>query len=89
MSLTWINDQQVPEVVEPLENGGVSNRFDTDGDSLGLTLGIAWRGQTAVGGLSYNIGVHGYRYEFDSQDNGQSDINETAVVYKFGVAYVF
>lgn len=89
MSLTWINGQPVTEISQPLDEGGVTNRFNTEGDSLGLTMGIAWRGATAVDGLSYNIGIHGYRYEFDSQNNAQSDINETAIVYKFGVAYVF
>lgn len=89
MSLTWVHGQPVTENSWPLDKGGVTNRFDTEGDSLGLTMGIAWRGATAVDGLSYNIGIHGYRYEFDSQHSVQSDINETAVVYKFGVAYVF
>jgi hypothetical protein len=89
MAATWKDDQQLPEVAVPFESGGIANRFDTEGDSLGLTLGIAWRGETAVDGLSYNIGVHGYRYEFDSQDNGQSAINETAVVYKLGMTYAF
>ena len=87
----WKGDQQTPEIVTQLEGGGVANRYDTKGNSVGLTLGVAWRGSTAVDGLSYNIGISGYRYEFDAQDkdNPQSDINETCVVYKFGIAYVF
>jgi hypothetical protein len=89
VSITWVGDQQVPETVREIEGGGVANRYDTKGDSVGLTLGIAWRGSTKVDGLSYNIGISGYRYEFDAQDNSQSDINETCLVYKIGIAYVF
>jgi hypothetical protein len=92
LSMTWIDDQQVPETVEPLDSGGiVPNRYGSEGRSLGLTMGIGWRGTTAVDGLSYNLGVHGYRYEFDAKQKRkvESDINETAIVYKFGVAYAF
>jgi hypothetical protein len=89
VSVTWIDDQQVPETVGSIEGGGFTNRFDTEGRTLGLTMGVAWRGTTAVDGLSYTMGIHGYRYEFDTKNNNQSDINETTVVYKFGLAYAF
>jgi hypothetical protein len=89
--ITWIDGQQVPpDAAESVTvDDGPTYRHDTAGDSLGLTFGIAWRGLTAVHGLSYHIGISGYRYEFEAQDNAQSDINETAVIYKFGVAYAF
>jgi hypothetical protein len=89
LSVTWIKDEQVPEIVNPIEGGGVTNRFATEGRSLGLTMGVAWSGTTAVDGLSYTMGIHGYRYEFDAKNNNQSDINETTVVYKVGLAYAF
>lgn len=73
-----------------MQEGGVTNRFDTKGDALGFTLGVGWRGTTAVEGLSYFMGVSGYRYEFEADDSpDQSDINETAILYKAGLSYAF
>jgi hypothetical protein len=83
-----INGQPVPEVSRFVESG-VSARVDTQGDTWGLTFGVGWRGVTALEGLSYAFGISGYRYEFDAEDNNQSDIQETALIYKVGLAYAF
>ena len=87
-TINSINGQPIPEVTQQLENP-ISVRLDTKGDTWGLTFGIGWRGKTALEGLSYSLGVSGYRYEFNAEDNRQSDINETALTYKVGLAYVF
>lgn len=68
---------------------GLYSRLNTKGDTLGWSCGLSWRGLTRVEGLSYFLGVSGYRYEFETQNSTQSDINETAVVYKLGLSYVF
>jgi hypothetical protein len=60
---------------------------DSKGDSIGLSFGTTWRGITQVAGLTYSIGVSGYRYEFDS--NNAPDFNETQVRIDFGLAYAF
>lgn len=59
------------------------------GDTTGFSFGVAWRGLTAVKGLTYSLGVSGYRYEFNSVDNNTPDFNETQVRLDFGIAYAF
>ena len=88
-SITEINGQKTPEDFEPIEGDGMTLRFDAKGETLGATIGLAWRGWTGIQGLSYYLGVNGYRYEFDAEDNRQSDINETAVAYRVGISYLF
>lgn len=89
MALTSIDGVDVPERTVGIVDQGFANRLDTTGETLGITIGLGWRGATAVEGLSYAIGVSGYRYEFDADDDAQSDINETALVYKVGLSYSF
>ena len=60
---------------------------DIKGDSIGLSFGVAWRGITQISGLTYSMGVAGYRYEFDSND--APDFNETQVRIDSGLAYAF
>lgn len=83
-----INGQPVPEDTLQVQNP-ISARLDTKGDARGLAFGVGWRGTTALEGLSYALGISGYRYEFDAEDGRESDINETALTYKIGLAYVF
>jgi hypothetical protein len=86
--LESMDGQPVPEVIRHVGESG-SVRINTKGDTWGLTMGIGWRGRTAVEGLSYFLGLNGYRYEFGAEENNQSDINETAVILKAGLAYIF
>jgi hypothetical protein len=87
-TINSINGQPVPEAIIQFESG-ISARVNTQGDTWGLTFGVGWRGATALEGLSYALGISGYRYEFDAEENNQSDIKETALIYKVGLAYVF
>jgi hypothetical protein len=89
VTVTWVDGQSVPDVTNAVEDGGLTNRFDTDGSTLGLTVGIGWRGSTALEGLSYYLGLSGYRYEFEPELKSESDINETATVLKGGLSYAF
>lgn len=89
LALSWIDDQQLPDTAMDSMDRGFANRLDTTGEALGYTIGIGWRGTTAVEGLTYSLNVSGYRYEFDTDDRAQSDINETAVVYKAGLSYAY
>jgi hypothetical protein len=67
------------------------------GDTTAITLGVSWRGETGVKGLSYLLGVNGYSYNFDADSlhgdgfNGTDggDITETVLNFKVGIAYVF
>ncbi len=88
LSVVSVNGQPVPAVVRHVD-GGLFARFDTKGGAWGLTFGAGWHGETALEGLSYFINTSGYRYEFDARENSQSDINETAVIFKMGLSYIF
>lgn len=67
---------------------------EIDGDTVGLTFGVGWRGFTPINGLTYALNVSGYKYEFDAGDSdipgGEAgNFDETAVTFKVGVAYAF
>ncbi len=84
MTYDSINGEAIEPVVETLDE-----KKDIKGDTLGLTLGFDWHGMTAINNLSYWIGLSGYRYNFDADDLEMSDISETAVTFKAGLAYIF
>ena len=90
ISATWVDDQPVSEpTTSVLTNSSSGSRNDTEGDALGLTVGFGWRGLTALEGLSYTVGISAYRYEFDAKTVAEPNINETAVNFKLGLAYIF
>lgn len=89
LSISSIDGQPVPDTPIGTMDRGFTNRFNTSGETLGYTIGIGWHGTTPVEGFSYSLNISGYRYEFDTDDNTQSDINETAIVYKAGLSYAF
>lgn len=62
---------------------------EIEGDTLGFTFGMSWRGLTPVENLTYSLGINGYRYQFDSDDSISPDISETAVSLKVGLVYLF
>ena len=62
---------------------------ETKGDTIGAKLGFAWIGSTAVEGLTYSLGMDGYKYEFDADDNDETDITETVINLKAGISYLF
>ncbi len=76
-------------------------RSKLEGDAVGLSLGISWRGATPVKGLSYSLGVQAHKYEFDgdkatSQVAGsverridEVDFDETAIYFRSGLSYLF
>lgn len=61
---------------------GLSN---LDGDTVGLSLGLTWKGFTALNGLTYSVGITGYRYDFESDQT--QDFTETLVRFDVGLAY--
>ena len=63
--------------------------FETEGDTTGVVIGASWKGATPITGLFYSILVNGYNYNFDADDSGKSDVNETFVNFKVGVSYDF
>lgn len=74
--------------IEPMTATTVENK-EVKGDTVGLTLGVDWRGATPIRNLSYSLGVSGYRYNFSSDDSDFSDITETSVTCKAALGYVF
>lgn len=59
-----------------------------EGDTVGISAGLAWNGLTGISGLVYMIGVNGYHYEFDGIDNSPN-FSETVVRVDFGLSYTF
>lgn len=59
------------------------------GETLGITFGLSWNGTTPIKGLTYSVGASAYRYQFDSDNSSLSEIRETSVNLKFGLAYLF
>lgn len=85
----WANDQQIPEFSTPGGDTNLSSRTDNaKGETLGLKVGLTWRGDTPWEGLTYAVGLSGYRYEFKSEEH-ISDMNETATTVKIGLTYLF
>lgn len=80
--------EQVPDIESVLE-----------GDSIGLSLGLSWKGSTPVEGLAYLIGVNGYQYDFDGDTvrlstepvdrNVDVDFDETVINFQAGLSYNF
>lgn len=88
VSVTRINDQDIPEYVFPEAGENLSSGTDTKGDALGLKISLSWNGTTPWEGLSYVIGLSAYRYEFDANET-LSNMNETSTNLKVGLSYVF
>jgi len=70
---------------------------DFEGSTTALTLGVSWRGETGIKGLSYILGINGYSYNFDAdslnsgdyEGSDGGDITETVINFKVGIAYRF
>lgn len=91
------------EVTETERNATINDvpqpsvRSVIKGDSTGLTLGLSWNGATPIDGLSYVIGVDGYKYDFDGDKvelQGQTipidtRFDETVINLRVGASYVF
>lgn len=76
------------DLSEPISDTGTVTET-SEGDTLGITVGLNWNGLTPIKGLTYSVGISGYRYQFDSDDDVQSGIRETTVDMKIGLAYLF
>ena len=68
-----------------------------DGDTLGLNLGVSWRGRIFED-LNYTLGVDGYSYDFDAKKvqkftDGTSsvaaDLSESVLRFSAGLSYQF
>jgi len=68
-----------------------------DGDTLGLNLGVSWRGRV-VENLNYTLGIDGYSYDFDAKKvqkltDGTSsvaaDLSESVLRFSAGLSYQF
>jgi hypothetical protein len=85
VTITSIDGIDRPPFTVDLEEAN----FKTEGDTIGLTFGVNWRGSTPIEGLSYSLGVNAYNYQFDANNSEDPDFSETTVGFKAGVAYSF
>jgi hypothetical protein len=68
-------------------------RIESQGETLGLTFGIGWRGFTPIENLTYAVNLSGYKYEFDGDNSDVQTENpnfeESALTFRVGLAYAF
>ena len=66
--------------------------FFSDGDTVGLNLGVTWKGQID-NNFSYTLGLSGYSYDFDADikasENPAPDLAESVLRYSAGLSYRF
>jgi hypothetical protein len=84
-ALAWLQGN----VSDKVYVNNISDKTNTDGDALGLTLGVSWQGQTGVEGLGYSLGVSGYNYQFNANGGQGGDFTETNIIFKGGLSYQF
>jgi hypothetical protein len=65
----------------------------SEGETVGLTFGVGWRGFTPIENLTYAVNISGYKYEFDADNQGgpleNPDVDESALAFKVGLGYAF
>jgi hypothetical protein len=96
VQFTNINGQPGNNMSQP------ESTAELDGDTVGLNLGLHWKGFTPVEGLSYLIDIVGHRYDFsadeltikqagqrDFKQRGEVEFDEIAVSFRLGAAYAF
>lgn len=62
--------------------------FDQKGDTVGLNLGVTWKGRMAEK-IGYSVGVDGYSYDFEAKTPDVPDISETVLRLSAGLSYQF
>lgn len=69
-------------------DGKVKEDFgETTGETVGITLGMSWTGPLPVENLNYTVGIDGYRYDFEADEDAGLDFSETVIRVSAGVAY--
>ncbi|MGH8656108.1 MAG: hypothetical protein ACREYE_29760 [Gammaproteobacteria bacterium] len=80
-----------------------NNTTTVEGDTIGISLGLSWRGVTPIQGLSYLLSMDGHKYDFDGEpartrfDDGRPEIvgvegvefDEFSISFRAGLAYAF
>jgi hypothetical protein len=62
--------------------------IETSGDSVGISLGVAWRGRITEQ-LGYSFSVDGHQYDFEADDPEKPDFSETVYAIRTGLSYEF
>jgi hypothetical protein len=83
------NQFGVPIPIDPSSPAGPTIGTSFKGDSVGVTLGLTWKGYTPVDNLTYSVGVVGYRYAFDSDSPASQNLAETLIRSNLNLAYTF
>lgn len=90
LTIDSINGNPVPPQSVP---GAGLIALESEGETIGLTFGIGWRGFTPIENLTYAVNVSGYKYEFDADNQGgvieNPDVDESALTFKVGLGYAF
>lgn len=80
-----------------------SSTSTVEGDTIGISLGLSWRGVTPLQGLSYLLSIDGHKYDFDGDpartrfDDGSPELvgaegiefDEFSISFRAGFAYAF
>jgi len=62
--------------------------YDQKGDTVGLNLGVKWRGRIAES-VGYSLGLDGYSYDFKAKTADAPDLSETVLRFMAGLSYQF
>lgn len=94
LTITEIDGVPVnPILLDQLGGIAPTVSVESEGETVGLTFGIGWRGFTPIENLTYAVNVSGYKYEFDADNQGGAledpDIDETALAFRVGLGYAF
>ena len=60
------------------------------GDTVGTTLGLSWTAPfLGFEGFNYTVGLDGYQYAFEADEEKRPDASETVIRASAGVSYLF
>jgi len=78
-------NEQSGDLVSPISGPGNLD-LETSGDSLGISLGVAWRGHITER-LGYSFSIDGHKFDFEADNAEQPDFSEMLYTIKIGLSY--
>lgn len=91
------NDKNERDVHVPLSN----RKSIIDGDTIGVSIGVAWNGMTPFDNLGYSFGIEGHQYDFGAnnikthddkgirKETSNNDFEEWSINLNAGLKYTF
>lgn len=77
--------EQSGDFISPI-SGPANLDLETSGDSLGINLGVAWRG-TINQRLGYSFSIEGHYFDFEADNTERASFLETNYTTKIGLSY--